>query len=74
MRKMKLYDLSGNEIGSEYYISLNSAWDGHIFDFMNGEKIIFARKYGGMGFNQIWETTPRGFEQYETYRRQGRLI
>ena len=71
---MKLYDLSGNEIGSEYYTSLNSAWDGHIFDFRNGEKIVFARKYGGMGFNRIWEATPRGVEQYETYKQRGSLL
>ena len=71
---MKLYDTEGNPIGSEHFVMLNSACDGHVFKWTNGEKIVFARKYGGMGFNRICEASPRGFEQYEMYRRQGGLL
>lgn len=71
---MKLFSSDGHEIGREYYTMLNSAWDGHVFEWTNGEKIIFARRYSGMGFNRIWGATPRGLDQHETYRRQGRLL
>ena len=69
----KIFDLAGNEIGQEYFTILNSAWDGHIFEFNTGAKVVFARKYGGMGFNRIWENTNRGLETYEHWRRQGCL-
>jgi hypothetical protein len=69
----KLFDLAGQEIGREYFTMLNSAWDGQIFEFSTGEKVIFARKYGGMGFDRIWENQNRGLETYEHWRRQGSL-
>jgi len=71
---MKLFDMDGSEIGKEYYVTLNSAWDGQVFEFENGEKTVFARKYGGMGFDRVWEATPRGMERYEAWRRQRRLV
>ena len=70
----KIFALDGAEIGKEYFVMLNSAWDGQVFEFVNGAKVIFARKYGSMGFNRIWENENNGLEAYETWRRQGKLL
>lgn len=69
----KIFDLAGHEIGREYFTMLNSAWDGQIFEFTTGAKVVFARKYGGMGFNRMWENANGGLEAYEHWRRQGSL-
>lgn len=69
----KLFDSAGNEIGREYYQMLNSGWEGQIFEFKNGAKVIFAQKNGGMGFNRIWENIDGGLEAYESWRRTGHL-
>ena len=69
----KLFDSAGHEVGREYYTMLNSAWDGHVFAFNTGAKVVFARRYGGMGFDRVWENTNRGHEVYEHYRRTGDL-
>jgi hypothetical protein len=73
MKMPKLFDLTGHEIGREYFIMLNSAWDGQVFEFATGAKVVFARKYGGMGFNRLWENTNGGLETYEQWRRQSNL-
>ena len=67
----KLFSLSGEEVGREYYTMLNTAWDGHVFEFNDGAKVVFARKYGGMGFDRIWENQNGGLARYETWRRRG---
>ncbi|MCK9568639.1 hypothetical protein M0R72_06840 [Candidatus Pacearchaeota archaeon] len=69
----KLFDSFGNEIGKEYFMTLNSSWDGQFFEFANGAKVVFARKYGGMGFDRLWENTNGGLETYEHWRRHGCL-
>lgn len=67
----KLFDSRGNEIGKEYYQDLNSMWEGHFFEFKTGAKVVFARKYGGMGFDRLWENINGGLETYESWRRTG---
>ena len=69
----KIFALDGTEIGKEYYMTPNSGWDSQIFEFTNGSKVIFARKYGGMGFDRFWENTNRGLETYESWQRRGCL-
>lgn len=65
----KLFSQSGEEIGRDYYTMLNSAWDGHVFAFNDSSKVVFARKYGGMGFDRVWENTNGGLARYEQYRK-----
>ena len=68
----KLFSLSGEEVGREYFTMLNSAWEGHVFEFNDGAKVIFAGKCGALGFNRLWENQNGGLERYETWRRQGK--
>lgn len=73
MIRMKLFDSAGHEVGREYYTMLNSMWEGHIYAFNNGAKVVFARKNDGMGFDRVWENRNGGLEVYEHYRRTGDL-
>lgn len=69
----KLFDSSGTEVGREYFTMLNSAWDGHVFAFASGAKVVFARKYGAPGFDRVWENQNGGLAAYEHFRRTGYL-